>query len=346
MERFLSRLGVPDRCYELLDTVIRTCEHCNAFKPVPRQPRFGAELAGHFGDVVVIDLLYIFNMQFMLIIDEATRWKICALCMRKDAASLGKCFLHTWLRYFGPPRVARSDQEGGIKSEEFVKLCDRFSIYRQLAGSGSKGEHTTTGSAESHIRLVKTAALKCEHQCKHQGLPIDQEDIVFECCMGQNFQLEYGGFTPAQAVLGHNPRGMYETATSSTLAHHGALETSPDYFESYIRLRNIARVCIQQAIIEARIAIASHPPPMKMDLSKLKPGSLVDLYRSPDRKDVSGWRGQCELLDISHAENTAIVKHQSIPYIVPLRHVRPHCAPVMHCFLAQSPVFLSGKYLN
>ena len=101
--------------------------------------------AGHFGDVVIIDLFYIFSMQLMLIIDEATRWKICSLCMRKDAASLGKCFLHTWLRYCGPPRVARSDQEGGIKSEEFGKLCDRFSIYRQLAGSDSKGEHTTTG---------------------------------------------------------------------------------------------------------------------------------------------------------------------------------------------------------
>ena len=45
MERFLPRLGVPDRCFELIDTVMRTCEHCNAFKPVPRRPRFGAELA-------------------------------------------------------------------------------------------------------------------------------------------------------------------------------------------------------------------------------------------------------------------------------------------------------------
>ena len=55
-----------------------------------------------------------------------------------------------------------------------------------------------------------------------------------ECTMGQNFQLEYGGYTPAQAVIGHNPRGMYETATTSILAHSGAAETSPDYFESYI----------------------------------------------------------------------------------------------------------------
>jgi hypothetical protein len=225
--------------------VIRTCAHCNAFKPVPRRPRFGAELAGHFGDVLIIDLFYIFSMQFMLMIDEATRWKVAGLCMSKDAKTLGKVLLHCWFRYFGPPRVAKSDQEGGIKAEEFGKICDRFSMHRQLGGSDEKGEHTTTGLVETHIRLCKTTALKCEHQCRQQGLDIEKEDIVFECCMSQNFQLEYGGYTPAQAVIGHNPRGMYETGTSSVLAHAGAAETSPDYFESYIRMRLIAKCCIQ-----------------------------------------------------------------------------------------------------
>lgn len=62
MERLLRRLGVPERCYELIDTVIQTCEQCNAFKPVPRRPKFGSELAGHFGDVLMVDLFYIFNM--------------------------------------------------------------------------------------------------------------------------------------------------------------------------------------------------------------------------------------------------------------------------------------------
>ena len=59
MERFLSRLGVPDRCYELIDIVIKNCEHCNAFSPVPRKPQFGAQLAGHFGDVLIVDLFYL-----------------------------------------------------------------------------------------------------------------------------------------------------------------------------------------------------------------------------------------------------------------------------------------------
>ena len=66
---------------------------------------------------------------------------------------------------------------------------------------------------------------------------------------------------------------------------------------------------------------------MKVDLSKLKPlETPIDLYRVPDRKDQSGWRGPCELLDISKSDNQALVKYQSQPFIVPLRHIRPHVA--------------------
>ena len=75
--------------------------------------------------------------------------------------------------------------------------------------------------------------------------PIDNSDIVIEVAMHQNHMLEYGGYTPAQAVMGHNPRGLYETETSSVLAHAGAAETSADFFEHYLRMRMIAKVCIQ-----------------------------------------------------------------------------------------------------
>ena len=59
MERFLQRLGVPDRCYDLLKVAIESCSSCAAFAPPPRRPKFGAELAGHFGDILVVDLFYL-----------------------------------------------------------------------------------------------------------------------------------------------------------------------------------------------------------------------------------------------------------------------------------------------
>ena len=105
--------------------------------------------------------------------------------------------------YFGPPRALCSDQEGGIKADDFALSCDRFSIHRKLAGSDKAGQHTTTGLPERHIFLIKSAALKTEHQLRSQSLMdiLDPGDVVLECTMSQNFLLEYGGFIPAQALM-------------------------------------------------------------------------------------------------------------------------------------------------
>ena len=47
----------------------QTCDDSNAFKPVPRRPRFEADLAGHFGEVLVIDLFYLWGMRFILMLN-------------------------------------------------------------------------------------------------------------------------------------------------------------------------------------------------------------------------------------------------------------------------------------
>ena len=105
-------------------------------------------------------------------------------------------------------------------------------------------------------------------------------------------------------------------------------------------MRLLAKVSIQQAVIEQRIAEANNTHTSKVDLSKLKPlVDQVDLYRVPEKKDESGWRGPCELLDTSSKDNTAIVKHQSVPYIVPLRHIRPHAAKALFTYMKSPSVF-------
>ena len=85
--------------------------------------------------------------------------------------------------------------------------------------------------------------------------------------------------------------------------------------------------------------MANRSHPSKTDIKQLIPGeTLVDLYRAPDKKDSSGWRGPCQLLDVSAPSNTAIVKYQSIPYIVPLRHIRVHRAALFSYFVENPAV--------
>ena len=336
MRKFLSRLSVPEAIFDLVRTVIQCCPDCNAFAPVPHRPRFGAELAGHFGDVMVADLFYIFNLQFLMMIDEAIRYKVVDEVVKKDAPTIGQVMLRSWIRYFGPPKRLKFDQEGAIRSEEFATICDRFSIHRQLAGSDESGKHTTTGLAERHIALTKIASLKCDRSCEKKGIEVSKQDIVFECAMGQNCILEYGGFSPNQCLMGHNPRGMFELCTDSPLALENGNKTSSDTFENYLRLRMTAKVSVQKSIVEARIAEANNSKPHNLaDVLKLRPmKDEVDLYRTPEKKDTTGWRG----LDLNVKDNTAIVKHQSLPYLVPLRHVREHMARIFR-MLMMNPVY-------
>ena len=72
-------------------------------------------------------------------IDEAVRFKVSSALKGKDTNTIAKAMLQDWFRYFAPPRTLRSDQEGGITSDQFSKVCDRYSTHRQLAGSDDHG---------------------------------------------------------------------------------------------------------------------------------------------------------------------------------------------------------------
>ena len=126
------------------------------------------------------DIFFVFNKPSPIMVDEAIRYKIVEHLPHRSAETIARCMLRSWFRYFGPPKCIRFDQEGGVRSDDFSVVCDRYSIHRQLAGSDDSGKHTTAGLAERHIQLVKASALKCKKTCSKQGLKIEDEDIIFE----------------------------------------------------------------------------------------------------------------------------------------------------------------------
>ena len=332
MARFLSRLGgIPDKVYELLPHVVNGCAACNKCKPIPHRPKAVVELSGWFNDRVLCDLFFLWNLIWLMLIDESIRWKLIEYLENKSGPCIFSAILRGWIRYFGPMRNLVSDQEGGIAAEDTALTCERYSIVRCLKGSDPSGRHTGTGLAEKHIHMTKLAALKTWDKAEAQGLThVTKQDVMHEVGMAQNVLLEYGGFTPSQCLIGSNPRGFYEPETTNVVAIAGAAETAPDVFEQNLRLRFLAKSAVQETVIEDRLAQCQNAKPHRVDVSTMRPLiDQVDLYRLPTRKDETGWRGPCELLDISTSNNTGIVKHQSVPYIVPLRHLRPHSSMIL-----------------
>ncbi|CAK0843951.1 unnamed protein product, partial [Prorocentrum cordatum] len=266
--------------------ICKACEVCQQWAKRHIRPQIKSFLATVFNEMVQHDLFFLWDETFMILIDEATKWKTGDHLINKTGPVLVKALNYLWIRIWGAMQNLLTDQEGGLMGHEATKLCDRLEINRLAIG---KGGATTKGL----------------------------------CCAGHNCTLNYGGSTPQLALTGQLPRMIAidsETITSMT----GALEKRPDYMESMSRARLLARQAIVQSVIQDRLAQASKITQHQHEPELLAPGTICDIWREPARKDECGWRGPAEVISLERRAGSAIVKHQGQPLIIPLRHLRRH----------------------
>ena len=107
----------------------------------------------------------------------------------------------------------------------------------------------------------------------------------------------------------------------------GALQTDVTPFERALRIRQLSLSAVQRAVTEDRISRAGRTRTNQLRLEDMVPGvARVDFHRET-QGDV-GWRGPAELLKLNKEEGTAVVSYQGRPYLVSLRHIRPHQAGI------------------
>ena len=92
---------------------------------------------------------------------------------------------------------------------------------------------------------------------------------MYEAAMSQNLMMNFGGSTPAQALFGYTPRDYYDPSSDSIVSYKGALENSPDPYETTLRLRMMAKANVTRAVIEDRIARANHSKPHRVAVGEL-----------------------------------------------------------------------------
>ena len=182
---------------------------------------------------------------------------------------------------------------------------------------------TTKGIVERHIAITKTAILKFNKECKSQGLQLSLDDQVYEVCLVQNLMFSYGTATPQTALTGQTHRLMspeFRTIESAT----SALQTVPDKIEWWLRGRILAKQCVLQALLEERYTQAAKMKQHKHEPEILVPGTQLDVWRKPNRKDETGWHGPGELVSVQRRAGSGIVNLNGLPLLVPLSHLRKH----------------------
>ena len=123
--------------------IARDCPICQSQQRHLHAPTIKSHLATTFNEIVQHDLFFMWDNVFMLLIDEAIRYKMGDHLENKLGPTLVRALYRIWIRFWGPPQHILSDQEGGLLSAEATRMFDRLSITRLLVGQ----DGTTTKKA-------------------------------------------------------------------------------------------------------------------------------------------------------------------------------------------------------
>eukprot|EP00435_Cladocopium_sp_Y103_P056006 s391_g18.t1 len=321
----LRRSGMSGEVINLAREAVGCCAICRKYVRLPNRPQMRARGANVFNQTVQMDLYYWESTWFMLLVDEATRFKKCGTIEGQEAEQLLQAFLELWVYHFGPPERLVLDQQVSLMSHDAGSEFERLGINRcprgTTAGAGAE-QHTGTGIAERHVQLVKLTMFKIRAELQRQGLHPTESELAQEAAMSHNLTLSYGGVTPAMAVYGTLPREFHNPESEHVLNTTGALDTDLTVFERAMRIRQTALAQAQQAVIEDRVARAARTRPHQLEVDSLVAGtSEVEFYR--EVKKDPGWRGPALLLRLDADEGVAVIQYQGKPYLVSLRHIRP-----------------------
>ena len=326
-KNMLLRAGLSSDILPLAEEAVMNCSICRKYVRMPNRPqvKIGSH-AGSFNQRVQLDLFQYQEVWILLMVDEATRYKVATDVESREYGHLLSKMLDSWFVVFGPPHQLVLDQESSLMSHAAGRELERFSIERVPKGttSGSAGkQHTGTGLVERHIGLVEITMLKLAAELDRQGLRLTPGELAKESAMSHNQSLNYNGATPSMAVFGILPRPFYQEDNNNITAVAGVLQTDITPFEKALRIRQLSLSMVQRAVAEDRIARAGRTRPHQLDTNTLVPGtSTIDFYREV-QGDV-GWRGPATLLRLDKDEGTAILTYQGRPYLVSLRRIRPH----------------------
>ena len=256
VRNILIRCGQPHDVWKLTGDAIATCTICRKYSRAGRHPQYKTHLASNFNELVQCDVFQFQDNLFILVIDEATRYKVATSCNGRYLVDILSALMRGWIRYFGPMRILVTDQESSLMTVEAGEEFQRLGIERRPAGTTTRKQgqqHTTTGLVERHIDLVKIGMLKIQAESNRYGIELQPEDLAAEAAMAQNLTLSVGGYTPATMLFGVLPRGFLDPEGDQPVA-----DPNESSFEKSLRLRQIALQSAQAAILESRIARA--PP--------------------------------------------------------------------------------------
>ena len=113
--------------------------------------------------------------------------------------------------------------------------------------------------------------LKLKADLDEAGSPPTMAELAAVVMMAPNQLLQYGGVSPSTAVIGVNPRELYDMENSA-LESRSSPSPDEDYLERSVRNRMLAKPAILRSVAEHRMVEANKSRPQQVDEAKLTTG--------------------------------------------------------------------------
>ena len=210
------------------------CQRCEAEKRSVPRPVAAVPKYEHFNQCVAMDIAFLPCLRdvqhaFLVMVDQATHYVVAAYIMsaegpgrpiKPDALSVKNAFVN-WVEMFGKPDRVQIDQDSAFR-KGFKQVLDLFMIDDVMV---PRDAHWSHGVVERRILTLKEMIVKVVPEFEAKG-NIMMRVVVSQCTHTLNRLCNNRGFSPAQCVLGANPK-LPEVLAGNTMEDSPHIEERP-----------------------------------------------------------------------------------------------------------------------
>ena len=310
-------LSVFDECNDeflrCLKNVSDDCKICKIYKPALPRPIVGRlpdPEKMKFNFVVSLDLKERNGCWILYMIDMVTRYTRAKFVPNKKKETIVATIIELWISLFGAPSTLYSDNGGEFANKELLELGNQFGIVIKHTAAYSPWSNGLNERNHATVDYMMDKIIA--------DLPKISKEMALNYAVGiRNCFLQVNGFTPAQLVLGQNPR--LPSAFNDELP---ALEgvSSSEIIEKNLNAMASARKAFVRAEISSKIRKALKHPVRKSSDTFYKQGDAV-FYKLDVKKE---WQGVATVIGIE-GKNVVVIKHgSSIRRVHPCRLQKRH----------------------
>lgn len=203
--------------------------------------------------------------------------------------------IRAWRR-FAKLRTLYCDTESAVASDEMGVWLERRGAKRELV---PKESHL--GLAERHGELWVDGARRLKAAAAAEGMELSTKDALSEAMEAKNASLLFGsGFAPIQGLTGEMLDWDLEQVGREDV------ENAEGPFARSFRLRCLAICSITEAVYQQRLKRGSSSRAPVPDPEIYSKGMRVEIWGAPTHKDLSGWKGPADVIEVTKSGNVAV----------------------------------------